>query len=102
MRLSTILLIISLPFADSYIKKNGYNNYLMKKCNNFAFKKTKNQDVYDCLKKTNNKCNHLENYNEFNKYQIECLKNVSSNKASIDVIIYLVIWITITLLFYTF
>jgi hypothetical protein len=99
MRLSAILLIIiSVPFSDSYIKKNRYNNYLTKKCNNFALEKTKFQDVYDCLTKTN-KCNHLENYNEFNKYRIECFRNVLSNKPSIDVIIYLVIWIIVTLLF---
>ena len=102
MRTSTILLIIiSIPFADSYIKKSGYYNYLLKKCNNFAYEKTNLKDVYDCLNKATkrNQCNHLENYNDFNKYRIECLGNVSSNRASIDIIIYLVIWIITLLLF---
>ena len=80
-------------------RKTEYYNYYKNKCNNYALEKTKLKDVYDCVNTATKTydCNHLDDFERFNTYKYECFRNIDSKKASIDVIIFLVLWIVFVL-----
>ena len=98
---SIILLIIIIGFSsiqstNSFKYNNKYHNYynsLVKKCNNYALNKTNLRDVYNCLTTTKVECKNIEHYETFIKSRDVCFSNINNKKASIDIIVYLVIWI---------
>jgi hypothetical protein len=77
-----------------------YYSYYINKCNNYALEKTKLKDVYDCLNSATNanSCDHLENIETFNNYKKEYYRNIDSKRASIDVVVFLTIWIMFIIL----
>lgn len=76
-------------------KRSDYYRYYNNKCNNYALEKTNMKDIYDCVNSAKKiyECKNLENFEKFNSYRNECYRNIDSSKASIDVIIFLSLWI---------
>jgi len=98
-----IILMIVLSFMSREVevkslRRNKYYNHIIKKCNIYALNKTNFKDVYDCLNTDNkNECSKLSNYAKFNCYRNECFKKTTANNASVDIVVYLIIWIALFL-----
>ena len=99
--LTFICLVSPITIANTIKRRrNEYYVYYINKCNNYALEKTKMKDVYDCLNSEikSYECNHLDNFEVFNNYKKECYRNIDSKKASIDVVIFLILWIIFVIL----
>jgi len=98
---AVICLVTSVTSANTIKRRRTeYYKYYTNKCNNYALEKTKLKDIYECVNSATKiyQCNHLENFETFNNYRNECYRKIDSNKASIDVIVFLSLWIVFVIL----
>jgi hypothetical protein len=107
MRKSMIVLLAVICFVTPITcantikrRKTEYYTYYKNKCNNYALEKTNLKDIYECVNSATKmyECNDLENFETFNNYKKECYRNIDSKKASIDIVVFLILWIVFVIL----
>ena len=86
MRYLMIVFVISMVVGDASALR-GYkfhglknlNNVVYKTCIREAYNITKNKEVFDCMSvNRSNDCNHLERFDEFNHFSMECVRGKNS------------------------
>ena len=101
----SIILLIAISFivsSDAFkLRKNKYYEYLIKKCNDYSYKKMNNDSTYVKMKNNNTLSNTtaFSNYEFYlaNKYKKECYENVNKTNGGLDVMLCLIIWIVFTI-----
>ena len=79
---------------------NNLNKAINNACNKQAYILTNNTEIYNCLRyNISNKCNHLDNFTEYNNIRSVCLDK-NNNEVSRGIIITIVIWLILALSFH--
>lgn len=81
---------------NKYVKK--LNKAIYNVCNKEAYIKTKNIDIYNCLRSSNSssKCVNMTNFTEYNKLRFICIDRNNSEFGS-GLFITIIIWFIILL-----
>ena len=100
MRFTIILMIVMIINCDAIRGVNvgrymrNLNRAINNLCNKEAYIITKNTEIYNCFMVNNTfyKCNHLENFTDYQKVRLACLNKNQTDFGS-GILITFVIWI---------
>lgn len=93
------LIVISFITVETHVCTAFSRNYLRNienniryRCNLFAYNKTNNQDIFNCIKYKYTNCHLLENYSDYIKIRNECI-NTHHSECGMGVAVFIMIWV---------
>jgi hypothetical protein len=83
-----------LAMPRNYVK--NLNKAVENYCNMEAFKKVRNETIYNCFKTNMNNCKTLANYSEFNEIRSECI-DIKNSEYGYGIMIGIMFWVFLSI-----